>query len=337
MVCLYAVALGSLPAAPSLVVLDSGEQLVGDILPESGEATLIIRSALLGEVEVPRFHVRSIQPQAVENAPEPETVESVETVELVEPEVAPVASVTGVEAKERKIIETFKELKAPDLWSGNMRLGMNLSRGDREWTETFARGKLEIEPRESPSFYRLTGSYTYRQTERSDGSDFKSTDKYDAEFTYRRSFKESWFVQNAIGYRADQLKGIDREAQESVGVGYKYEPSDRFEVLLGGGGGVEELKTNYDDTRSGISPLVNVFQESTWRPFDRTSFVQKFNYYWNPENSEQFNYVFTAAIRVRLTDLLGFEISYDKNFDNDVGDGDAQDDTRWRNALVVYF
>jgi hypothetical protein len=47
--------------------------------------------------------------------------------------------------------------------------------------------------------------------------------------------------------------------------------------------------------------------------------------------------VISAAIRVRLTDLLGLEFSYNKSFDNDVGDGDAQDDTQWRNALVVYF
>ena len=39
----------------------------------------------------------------------------------------------------------------------------------------------------------------------------------------------------------------------------------------------------------------------------------------------------------RLTDLLGFEFSYNKNFDSDVGNGNPRDDTQWRNALVIFF
>jgi hypothetical protein len=328
--CLFILTLSPLSAIPSVVALDTGEQLIGEILPESSEETVMIRSALLGEVSVPRARVLSIQakapPVALNQAEGPEAKLSPGPREDVE-----------VMAEERKVLETLKDFKAPDDWSGNMRLGMNLSQGDRKWAETYARGKLEIDPKDSLGFYRFSGSYTYRQTERADGSEFKSTDKYDAEFIYRRTFLENWFVQNALGYRADQLKGIDREAQGSVGIGYNYEPSERFNILLGGGGGVEELDADSQDSRSGINPLANIFQEATWRPLERTSLVQKFNYYWNPKESEQFNYVFTAAIRVRLTDLLGFEFSFNKSFDNDVGNGDAQDDTQWRNALVVYF
>ena len=113
--------------------------------------------------------------------------------------------------------------------------------------------------------------------------------------------------------------------------------SDIFEDLFGGGGGVEEFEADFEDTRAGLNPLANVFQEATWRPLERTSLIQKFNYYWNPEDSDQFNYIFTAAIRVRVTDLLGFEFSYNQSFDNDVGNGDPQNDAQWRNALVFYF
>lgn len=125
--------------------------------------------------------------------------------------------------------------------------------------------------------------------------------------------------------------------QETVGVGYRYKPSGKFELLVGGGGGIEDYETEFDDTREEVNPIVNVFQEATWRPLQRASFVQKFNYYWNPEDTGQFNYVLTAAIRVRLTDLLGLEFSYNKNFDNDIDNGRSKDDTQWRNALVVYF
>jgi putative salt-induced outer membrane protein YdiY len=339
--CAWGVALigTSLQAAPSVVTLDSGEQLIGEILPQSTPETVFMRSAVLGEVQLQRTRVLSIRQKDAaaggETAAKPAVAASVEPSAVGDVESAEVE--TAEMSRERRLLETLKEFKAPDVWSGNLRFGVNLSQGDSRWTETFARGQLEIKPQSSPNFYRFNGSYTYRETERRDGSSFKSTDKYDAQFIYRRSFGENWFLQNSLGGRVDQVKGIDRELQEAVGLGYTYKPVESFELLFGAGGGVEELETDYEDTRAGLSPLANVFQEATWRPLPRTSFVQKFNYYWNPENSEQFNYVLTAALRVRLTDLLGFEFAFNKSFDNDVGTGDARDDTQWRNALVIYF
>jgi hypothetical protein len=42
-------------------------------------------------------------------------------------------------------------------------------------------------------------------------------------------------------------------------------------------------------------------------------------------------------VRVRLTDLLGLEFSYNQSYDNDIGNGIPKDDAIWRNALVIYF
>ena len=324
---LFVFALASANATLSVVALDTGEQLIGEILKQSSTITVIIRSPLLGEVEVPRARVISIRAKDSK----PALVKS-SSAEKSTPKKAEKLAIN-----EESIIETLLDLRAPDYWSGNLRLGINLSQGDRKWQETYARGKLEIDPKQSPNFYRFTGSYTYRQTERTNGDDYKSTDKYDAEFIYRRSFFKNWFTQNGLGYRADRVKGIDREVQVGAGIGYQYKPSSRFKFILGGGGGVEESEADFEDTRAGLSPFANIFQEATWRPLKRTSVVQKFSYYWNPEDPDQFNYVLTAAVRVRLTELLGFEFSYSKSFDNDVGNRNAQDDAQWRNALVFYF
>ena len=324
---LFLFALASANATLSVVDLDTGEQLIGEILTQSSTITVVIRSPLLGEVKVPRARVISIR--AKDSKPP-----------LIKSSFAAKGKPKKAEESaidEETLLETLLDFKAPGYWSGNMRLGINLSQGDRKWEETYARGKLEIDPKQSPSFYRFSGSYTYRQTERANGDEYKSTDKYNAEFIYRRSFFENWFTQNALGYRADRIKGIDREVQVSAGIGFQYKPSNRFKFLLGGGAGVEELDANFGDSRADSSPFANIFQEATWRPFKRTSVVQKFSYYWNPKDSNEFNYVLTAAVRVRFTDLLGFEFSYNKSFDNDLGNSEAKDDAQWRNALVFYF
>ena len=325
--------LASANATLSVVALDTGDQLIGEILPGSSPATLILRSPLFGEIKVPRARVISMQVKA----PKPligrsTTVAKGKSSNVENSEIKKESII-----EERKIIDEFLKFKAPSYWSGNMRLGMNLSQGNRKWKEAYTKGKLEIDPKQSPNFYRFSGSYTYRQSERTNGQEFKSTDKYDAEFIYRRSFFENWFTQNALGYRADRVKGIDREVQVSAGIGYEYKPSNRFKLIFGGGGGIEELDADFQDARVGQYPLANIFQEATWRPLKRTSVIQKFSYNWDPEDSDQFNYVLTAAIRIRLTDLLGFEFSYNKSYDSDVGISNSKDDEHWRNALVFYF
>jgi putative salt-induced outer membrane protein YdiY len=333
--CLCALGMlsSSLHAALQVVSLNSGERLVGEILPQSNEQTLVLLSDALGQVSLPRARVVKIEPQ-----PDVEIAQNAVLAPLGEAAArSEAAAVEAAIVEEKRVVDQLMNLKAPDSWKGNLRAGLNLSRGDRKWSETSVGGNLEIKERGSLNFYRINGSYTYRKSENSNVGSYISTDRYDGTFTYRRTFSDDWFLQNSLGGRADEVKGIDREVQELLGVGYKYKPTAKLEFLLGGGGGVEDFQADFEDTRSGINPVLNVFQEFTWHVLKRTSVVQKFNYYWNPEDEDQFNFVFTAALRIRLTDLLGLEFAYSQNFDNDIGTGDNKKDTQWRNAMVVYF
>lgn len=335
---------GSLLAAPQIVSLSSGERLVGEVLPQSNDQVLVLKSNLLGEMTIQRAQIVKIEPQvipAAKLASSANADSSKAALKQVSNQVAIAEKMTEVEQileEEQPLVDKLFAFKAPKAWDGNVRTGMNISSGDKQWTETALRGKLEIKQQGDPNFYRFTGSYTYRETERSNGDTYKSTDRYDGAFIYRRSFAGGkWFIQNSLSTRVDQVKGIDREVQELVGVGYKIKPSNQFELLFGASGGLEEYQTDSENTRNGVNQVLNVFEEFTWKPFTRTSFVQKFNYYWEPDYTERYNYVLTAAVRIRLTDLLGFEFSYNQNYDNDIGNGNEKSDAVWRNALIVYF
>ena len=341
---------GSLLAAPQVVSLTSGERLVGEVLPQSNDQVVVLRSNLLGEMSIQRVQIVAIEPQVIPAAklanaadvdPTKAEPQPAEIKKQADAQVAIAEKMAEVEQaleEEQPLVDKLFAFKAPEAWHGNLRMGMNISSGDKQWTETALRGKLEIKQKGDPNFYRFTGSYTYRETERSNGESYKSTDRYNGAFIYRRSFAGgNWFIQNSISTRVDQIKGIDREVQELVGVGYKVKPSNQFELLFGASGGLEEYQTDSENTRNGVNKVLNVFEEFTWKPFTRTSFVQKFNYYWEPDYTERYNYVLTAAVRIRLTDLLGFEFSYNQNYDNDIGNGNEKNDAVWRNALIVYF
>lgn len=344
------------------VLLDTGERLIGSIESSESQSVLILNSGLLGQVELPRDRIvsmREIRPtlapgvgkteivssEASHNpikketslAPESE-LEKNPAVEVAKPEPALVDKTNA--PKHEKLADWFqvvREFRAPDAWKGNLRFGLNFSSGDNKWSETSINGNLEVQNPGSKNFYRFRGHYSYRETENRAGETFKSVDRYDGNVTFRRRFADVWFLQNSVGARVDQRKGIDLEVQDVVGIGYKYKPSKSVELLIGGGGGVEKLEADFSVMSGNLEPVGNIFQEFTWKPWARTSFIQKLNYFWNTEDSEDYNYILSAAFRVRMTELLGFEFSYSENFDNFTDRGIQGEDIRWRNALVVYF
>ena len=351
--------LSFLNAAPQKFTLSSGEQLIGEVLPESDEQMLFIRSKILGDLKLLRSLVASTQ--AIElkgkevvaspteaNVPTPKQaiepkistdLQDQSQGDLLPNQIDPTDTAKDhrIWHKGQALAGQIRSMKAPDYWKGMLRLGLNYSSGDKKWSENYMRGQLEIRQKESPNFYRYSGSYSFRQNERSSGEKYISTERYDVNMIYRRTIAKDWFIQNSLGYRSDGVKGIKREVKETLGLGYKYKLSPTIELVLGGGVGVEDFQTESSDDQDGLSGDLNIFQELKWRPNKRTTFSQKFNYYSDMEDPNQYSYVLTGAFRVRLTDLFGLEFSYDQNYDGNLVSRLLKDDIRWRNALVVYF
>ena len=323
-----------LNAAPQRFTLSSGEQLIGEELPDSDEQMLFIRSKTLGDLKLLRSLVVSTQAielkdkEVVANAPTPK--------QATEPKIY-TAKDHHMWHKGKAVIGQIRSMKTPDYWKGMLRLGLNYSTGEKKWSENFMRGQLEIRQKGSPNFYRYSGSYSFRQNERSSGEKYVSTDRFDVNIIYRRAIATDWFIQNSLGYRSDGVKAIKREVKETVGLGYKYKLSTTIELVLGGGVGVEDFQTESGGNQDGFSGDLNIFQELKWSPNKRTTFSQKFNYYSDMEDPNQYSYVLTGAFLIRLTDLFGLEFSYDQNYDGNLASGLLKDDIRWRNALVVYF
>lgn len=346
------------------IELESGEVLIGRVLEQSTQDTLVIRSKVLGDLRIAREKVASVQLEKKEMKAEAPVAPQIPSEQAVAVEVneAGQTEVTvtvetdtaGPNAEEEAlnaaatalfatietagtVVDIVKGLESPKSWSGNLRAGINAGSGDRDWKESYLKGTLIVEPEGSLNYYRLNGSYTYRETTPPNRPAFKSTDKYDTDFTYRRTFADNWFFQNSLSWRVDQVKGLDKEQQFLVGLGFQYEWDKTIDFVIGAGGGVEEFESIFEDNRNGQNPVVNVFQEFTWKFFKKSQFTQSFNYYSNPEDSDFYNYEINAGLRFRLTQLLGLEFSYSKEFDSDLGDGSERVDTVFRNTLIVFF
>ncbi len=352
----------SVTGSRHIVETDSGELLIGEVLPKSTDSILYIRSGLLGEISLPRSRVVRLEArlpsalpgadkntEAVKKIPNVPTAKSPQKSEVSEKPKAPQSASSKLSEKDKKpplldesppelgLSDYLLGLRAPDSWSGDARVGINVSTGDSQWTQTYLRGKLEVRPKGKSRLYRFSGSYTYQENERSNGDKYRSQDKYDLSLLFRHNFKNNWFIQNTSQLRVDQKKGIDRDLSNLVGIGYSFRPLKNVEFNVGGAGGMADYNSNKASSRNGNETILSVFEEFTWKPLKRTSLVHRFNYFWNPDDDEEYNFVIKTALRVRVTDLLGFEFSHNKSYDNNTGTGNNKDDTRWLNALILFF
>lgn len=318
-------------------VLNSGEILIGESESLSTEDHYLIHSDILGVIKIPKEKVASF---TVVKDKSIEVILQAESSRVAEKQSS--GQMTEIKKVERglqpnKISGLYSKLQSfdtPKSWSGNLRIGMNLSFGDREYTHTYLRGKLKIEEEDSPHLFQLSGEYNYRENEHSNGSQYLSEDRYHLNFTYRWFFSESWFFQNASSYRTDKLKGIDNELQNISGFGYRKKFYDTLELLIGTGIGFQDRSVVGLSDESAL--IVNVFQELNWQPIERIKLNQTLNFFQNPNDLDIYNYKFILGFNYRLTDLLGFEIRYSMDFDNGITEN-VKEDSRFQNALIFYF
>ena len=317
-------------------VLDSGEILIGQSESAITDDYYRIHSDILGEISLPKDKVESFtvlknseieRTEKVKLAKEHDNTSSNHTAEIKKEETPKSQMISD-------LYDKVKLLDAPKSWSGNLRVGMNLSFGDREYTHTYLRGNVKVQKEDSPHLFQLSGEYNYRETKQSNGTHYVSQDLYHINFIYRWFYSESWFFQNATNYRTDKLKGIDNELQNILGYGYRTTFFDTLELLVGAGVGFQDRSIVGLSEESPV--ILNVFQELNWQPLKRIKLNQTLNFFQNPQEMDIYNYEFILGINYRLTDLVGFEMRYFMDFDNGITES-IKKDTRFQNAFIFYF
>ena len=318
------------------LVLNSGEILIGETESLISEDYYLIKSDILGEMSIPKDKVQSFNILKKIETEAPEQLELVKAFQNQLYDQSP--EIKEMEAPKTQLIsELYNKVKlidAPKSWNGNLKLGMNLSFGDREYTHTYLRGNVKVQKEGSPHLFQLSGEYNFRETEQANGTQHISQDRHHVNFIYRWFITQRWFFQNATSYRTDKLKGIDNELQNIVGYGYRTTFFDDLEILIGSGVGFQ------DRSIAGLaeeSPLIlNVFQELNWKLRKRIVFKQTLNFFQNPQEMDIYNYKITLGVNYRLTNLLGLEMRYFMDFDNGITEN-IKKDTRFENALIFYF
>jgi hypothetical protein len=344
--CLAVCLIGKLHSNETLrITLVSGEVLLGQKrVVESSEA-ITLEHSVFGTLEIPKESVAQIETIPVPVSVQAEsklTEKALPEAVVMSTEVSPQQEQQQKQKQETPknerldLLKEINKLKAPKSWAGNLKLGMNYSMGDRKYEQTYLRGKVRMQKERSPHSLEFKGEYIYQETERSTGDIYVSADRFYTDFTYRWQYSEHWFLQNLTTLRKDTIKGIEREIQNLSGVGYRTKLSEKLELLVGSGIGFQDKSLDSAIVSDQKDWVVNVFQELNWTPLERMKISEKVNYFRNPNEIAIYNYDFTLSLNYRLTDLLGLEMRYIKDFDNGIDDKFGED-SRFQNALTLYF
>jgi len=320
---LAAAALGAAAIAPAhaqdTLVLTNGDRLSGDYQGVvDGQAVLV--SPVLGTL---RF-----DPGLISEAPDPgpgkppaETDDAIATTAQVEQD-AQAASQPQPQWWQ------FWRLHLRENWDGEIKLGFSARSGNTDTSDIAAETTLDWE-RPNDSF-QWNGYYRYGETE-----DVRDDDEYGISQRYRRDLSERTFLQALTSAEVDQIKEIDLDARQNLGLGYRIYDRENLELNIVPGAGVRYLdQLGADD---GASFNLNLAQEFFWQVTEPVSLRESFNFLVDPADTSLFSLTFLLTQRTDLNDHLALDLTYRLDFDNDVAADNEEADQRVIASLVYKF
>ncbi len=340
---------GSVQAADTLV-LKNGDTIQGTFVSQEN-GVITFQSPILGTLTVPEDQAEVQSPgEESEEVAGPQIPSEGEQLadaaagttpspdDTAEPEPK-----TEEEKKAEDQAEYFDKLFAewkatfqtivPEGWSGKINIGYTYTESSSTTTSLVTGFKAKKDS--APHHYELGAFYEFGDTVNASGNKTTNTDKYGAGFNYKYDLSEDWFITSTTSYLHDQVKDIDHQATEQVGVGYRIFNDDDLKLSVNSG-----VAGQYNEVQ-GTSQLWYYYLtignnfEYHFNKYFRVE--QNFNARLDPSDTSQYQYYFNVAGIAKLTDWVEASLSYNYNYDNTVGPGANKAEEKIIFALGIPF
>lgn len=203
-----------------------------------------------------------------------------------------------------------------------------------KWSGDFTFGLTDVSSNVNSQEVKLAGAITYQASDIDqlqwegyyqfkDQDNQANVDKYGTSLRYRRDVSEQIFLQSLNKYDIDRIKKIDHNVQNSVGVGWRAIDTERVKLNLVPGVGSQYI---WQAGPSGWFFKMNAYQDFQWVIWDDLTFEQRFDYWIQPNNTNNYNYTLRAAITKTLIGNFILRLSFQKDFDNNVVLGTTKDE-----------
>ena len=123
-------------------------------------------------------------------------------------------------------------------------------------------------------------------------------------------------MQTYSAYSANQIKGIDDQFDQTIGVGYAIFDSEKLKLSIVPGIGAQHK--NHPAIEDEISYNTNFYQDLEWQIHENIRWTENFRAFYPPENSAGYNFIFETAIRTNIFESYLMKAGYELDYDNSV-------------------
>lgn len=261
-------------------------------------------------------------------------------------EAAKVAAKSRAQSKsDDEEVDLRTPAKPVSRWNSRISVGFNWQDGGKQQRDINLR--FESERKLGRSQYRVQSRYRLTAT-----NGTTSADRRDAGLRWRREFDERWFTQTNTTYFDDDVREIDLNLDQNVGVGYRVFAGDRAKASVGAG--VTVQYRDAEGAESGIAKFGEFFQDLLVRFNDRIELAQEASALFSPDDrplgatamnpsnvvpDDVANYriLFNSVLRGRVTESVTVNLRYEYEFDNAILNRNARADQRVTTSLGYVF
>ncbi|RKX33922.1 MAG: hypothetical protein DRP71_08780 [Verrucomicrobia bacterium] len=192
-------------------------------------------------------------------------------------------------------------------WKKNIEFGFTMQSGRRDKMDISGRFSANRSVKQDQ--YRLRARYLYGET-----SFEKSTDQFETSFRWRRDMNPRMFTQALTYYETDDIKHINHDLSQGIGVGRKIYNLDTFSFSLGGGATARYRDENGDPPR--MNYMVDAFQDIDYKINSIFKVVQDANILIEPQDPDNYTLRLNAALIGKITETVTMSMRYEYEFDS---------------------
>lgn len=164
----------------------------------------------------------------------------------------------------------------------------------------------------------LDARWDYSMADKRDKSRIVTQDLYAGKFRWREEWVGRIFAQTNTAYFRDNVRQIDHNLDQSLGVGWKLLKTDRWQASL-----VPSVTAKYESVENvstGWVLLGTLFQDLRFAVNDRLTISQESKWSVKPSDFEHQYYIdFLARLEAKITSKLSLNLIYDYNWNSRVG------------------
>lgn len=282
------------------VVMDNGDNITGQLVSVQ-ETSLDLSVSYMGKVSLPKARVVNLKEirthiSNVEGAVDPSMKVSLETTASSSPK----RELKGC-AKFAKKVVPFRN------WEKLLQVGMTAQSGRKKQRDFSCSYDMTVK-RENEQF-RFEANYYYGKS-----GDEKTSDKITTNLRWRRNFTPNMFYESTTSYLSDKIKLIDANVQQKLGVGTRLVENEV--MTLSSGLGMSGRWREFQNMSEEAIYLVDLFQDWDYQINERFHLKQDFRVAMPLEESEKYEYGFTASLVSELTKAINLSLRYELGFDN---------------------